>query len=480
MKKICNYISMFILLLLAVTGCKDNDNWTIIEEAQPGTYVVGSATIFSGEASTSALKPVKLDLGDGLSETKPEIIGIYTWLKAGGEFNISVCKAVGEEPVHYGKGEVVEEVPDVISICNLSAGGPAFTVASDGLYNIIVNTSLNQVSILPVSWGIIGAATEGAWDKETPFNAPKFDATSTTVEWEMSTTLNAGEFKFRYSGNWGYEIPYDAASKVKIFTDVTGTKEGTDNVLTEGFSSMETGGANLVTNIGGQFSVFMKYDIRAGQFSARYVLTGDPVVPPAYPENLFIVGDAFQGWTPETDAEECIPVNGTPSSFWKIAYLNPGGFKFTVKLGWGGDFGIAEENTDAIGEYTKGGNNINVTTPGYYLIYVNLEDNTVSVTDVNIYLFGDVNGGDPWEYAEVNKFTVDNAAKKITSPAFAADGNLRMCIKHPGLPDWWRAEFNIYEGKIEYRGNGGDQPAVGVKAGQKAVLDFTDGTGVIQ
>ena len=64
MKKICNYISMFILLLLAVTGCKDNDNWTIIEEAQPGTYVVGSATIFSGEASTSALKPVKLDLGD--------------------------------------------------------------------------------------------------------------------------------------------------------------------------------------------------------------------------------------------------------------------------------------------------------------------------------------------------------------------------------------------------------------------------------
>ncbi len=480
MKKIFNYISALILVALAFTSCKDNDNWVIIEEAQPGTYIVGSATIFSGEASTSALKPVKLDIGDGESETKPDIIGIYTWLKSGADFNISVCTVAGEAPVKYGKGEVVEEEADVISIYNLSETGPAFTVSADGLYNVIVNTTLNQVSILPVSWGIIGAATAQAWNGETPFNAPKFDSASNTVEWEMSTTLSAGEFKFRYSGNWGYEIPYDAAgTKVKIFTDVTGTQSGTDNILTEGYTTMETGGANLVTNIGGQFSVFMKYDIRAGQFSARYVLTGDPIIPPTYPEKLFIVGDAFNGWTPETDAEECIPVNGTPGSFWKIAYLNKGGFKFTVKLGWGGDFGIAEQNNDAIGEYSKGGNNINVTTPGYYLIYVDLEKNTISLTDVNIYLFGDTNGGQ-WEYADANKFTVDNAAKKIISPVFAADGNLRMCIKHPDLSDWWKAEFNVYNGKIEYRADGGDQASVPVKAGQKVELDFTNGTGIIQ
>ena len=475
MKKIVNYISMFILLLLAATGCKDNENWTIIEEAQPGTYIVGSATIFSGEASTSALKPIKLDGSD----PKPEVIGIYTWLKSGGDFNISICKTAGEEPTHYGKGETVEEKAGVITISNLSAGGPAFTVPADGLYYVIVNSSLNQVSVLPVSWGIIGAATAGSWDKETPFQAPKFNESATTVEWEMSTTLSAGEFKFRYSGGWGYEIPFDATSKVKIFTDVTGAKKGPDNQLTEGFSNLQTGGDNLVTNIGGQFSVFMKYDIRAGQFSARYVLTGDPVIPPTYPEKIFLVGDAFKGWTPETDAEEFVPVNGTPSSFWKIAYLNTGGFKFTIKLGWGGDFGIAESNTDIPGEFTKGGNNINVATPGYYLIYVNLEANTISVTQPEVYLFGDAAGG-KWEYTDAGKFTVDNTAKKLISPAFAGDGNLRMCIKHPGLPDWWRAEFNVFDGKIEYRGNGGDQAAVPVKAGQIVALDFTDGTGTIK
>lgn len=475
MKKILNYISVFILVLLAATSCKDNDNWTIIEEAQPGTYIVGSATIFSGEASTSALKSVKLDGSD----PKVDVIGIYTWLKAAGEFNISTCKTAGEEPVRFGKGETVEEVPGVITISNLSAGGPAFKVAADGLYYVIVNTSLNQVSVLPVSWGIIGAATAEAWNAETPFSAPKFDEVATTVEWEMSTTLGAGEFKFRFSGNWGYEIPYDATSKVKIFTDVTGAKAGTDNTLTSGYSSLETGGDNLITNIGGQFSIFMKYDIRSGQFSARMVLTGEPVIPPTYPEKLYIVGDAFKGWTPATDAEECTPVNGTPSSFWKIAYLNKGGFKFAIKPEWGGDFGIAEENKDAIGEYAKGSNNINVTTPGYYLIFVNLETNVISVTQPEVYLFGDVAGG-KWEYTDAAKFTADNTAKTLISPAFTADGNLRICIKHPMLTDWWKAEFNVLGGKIEYRGNGGDQEAVPVKAGQTVTLDFTNGIGVIK
>ena len=178
-------------------------------------------------------------------------------------------------------------------------------------------------------------------------------------------------------------------------------------------------------------------------------------------------------------AEEMVPVNGTPGSFWKIAYLNAGGFKFTIKLDWGGDFGIAESNTDAIGEYTKGGNNITVATPGYYMIFVNLETNVVSVTAPAVYLYGDANGG-TWAYDEANKFTVDNTAKKIVSPVFKAAGNLRMCIKHPLLTDWWKAEFNVISGVIEYRGNGGDQAAVPVTAGQTVSLDFTNKTGEIK
>lgn len=474
MKKIIYYLSACMLLLGTATSCEDNDNWTIIEEAQPGTYIVGSATIFSGEASTSALKPVSLD---GDEKSKNDVIGIYTWLKADGEFNISVAKEAGQEPVHYGKGETVEAKEGVITISKLDASAAAFKVAKDGLYYVVVNTSLNEVSVLPVNWGVIGAATAGGWDKETLFNAPVFNESSTSVEWTLSTALAAGEYKFRYSGDWGYEIPYDATSKVKLFTDVTGTKEGSDNTLTEGYTDLQTGGSNLITNIGGEYSISMRYDIRAGKFSARYILTGDPIIPPAYPEQLFLVGDAFNGWEPTTDAREFVPVNGTPSSFWKIAYLQEGGFKMTIKLGWGGDFGIAEENTDAIGEYTKGGNNINVKTPGYYLIYINLEDEVISVTQANVYLFGDANGGD-WEYKDENIFKTEG--KELVSPVFAKEGNLRMAIRHPLLSDWWKAEFNVFDGVIEFRGNGGDQASVPVTAGQKVSLNFNDGTGKIE
>ena len=148
MKNILSYISAFILILLSATSCEDNENWKIVTEAQPGTYIVGTATIFSGEATSSALKPIKLDGTD----SKNDVIGIYTWLKAEGEFNISICTEAGTDPVHFGKGASVEEKADVISTNALDPSGPAFKVAKDGLYYVIVNSTLQQVSILPVSW----------------------------------------------------------------------------------------------------------------------------------------------------------------------------------------------------------------------------------------------------------------------------------------------------------------------------------------
>jgi starch-binding outer membrane protein SusE/F len=46
--------------------------------------------------------------------------------------------------------------------------------------------------------------------------------------------------------------------------------------------------------------------------------------------------------------------------------------------------------------------------------------------------------------------------------------------------DWWQMEFNVINSKIEYRGKGGDQAAVPVTVGQKAVLNFSTGVGSIQ
>ena len=69
------YKYLLFLLLPFLANCSDNENWTIVTDVQPGTYITGSATMYSGEAPASALKVFPLDgNADGLSE----LVGIYT------------------------------------------------------------------------------------------------------------------------------------------------------------------------------------------------------------------------------------------------------------------------------------------------------------------------------------------------------------------------------------------------------------------
>ncbi|MPN40763.1 Outer membrane protein SusF [bioreactor metagenome] len=76
--------------------------------------------------------------------------------------------------------------------------------------------------------------------------------------------------------------------------------------------------------------------------------------------------------------------------------------------------------------------------------------------------------------------SVDGNKMKITT---TASGELRLYANSSGSTvggDWWRMEFVILNGKIEYRGNGGDQDRVTVAAGKTVTLDFNAGTGTIQ
>lgn len=56
---------------------------------------------------------------------------------------------------------------------------------------------------------------------------------------------------------------------------------------------------------------------------------------------------------------------------------------------------------------------------------------------------------------------------------------MRMCVKLENC-DWWQTEFNVFDGKILFRGKGNDQDAVKVAAGQTVKLNFKDNTGSIQ
>ena len=56
MKKIFQYMTTLLLLLVVGTSCEEgNDNWRIITDAQPGAYITGDATIYSATATSSQL-----------------------------------------------------------------------------------------------------------------------------------------------------------------------------------------------------------------------------------------------------------------------------------------------------------------------------------------------------------------------------------------------------------------------------------------
>ena len=181
------------------------------------------------------------------------------------------------------------------------------------------------------------------------------------------------------------------------------------------------------------------------------------------------------------------PVHSHPHAFWAIVYIDAPaadpGFKFSPVKDWKGDFGKTGDATNGV--YAKGGDNLTVATAGYYMVYVDLKANKISVTAPEVYLIGDAIGK-VWDYAApVGKFTVDNTAKTITSPVLQA-GELRMYAASPlakidtPIADWWQTEFMVLNGKIEYRGKGDDQARVQVTAGKKVVLNFVTNTGEIK
>ena len=55
-----------------------------------------------------------------------------------------------------------------------------------------------------------------------------------------------------------------------------------------------------------------------------------------------------------------------------------------------------------------------------------------------------------------------------------------MCVHPKEGVEWWQTEFIVLDGEIVFRGAGPDQTRVKVGAGQRAYLNFTNGTGSVK
>jgi hypothetical protein len=477
MKKIFQYMTASLLILTVGSGCEDNDNWKIVTDTQPGVYVTGDALIYSAVATSSALKAVTQDMGDNAVEAS-SVTGIYTWIKSGGSFTILKVDAEGKE-VSYGKGAVVASSP--FETVSLQADGPAFTVASDGLYYVVTNNADSQVTIIPAQFGIIGDATKGGWDSETVMSQ-SFDENQALVELKLTNTeLDKKSMKFRYH-DWGIEIPYGSGT-VKFHSNIGGLEAvSLGATLTECIVP----GENFAIGQRGMYEITLQLDLRTGTFKAKTVRTGDSQAP-EMPENMYIIGYPTWDWG---DVNEGLVKTHVDGKFWSIRYLPADAeIKFCPVKEWAGDFGygaanLSQASIDLAG-LTDNGGNIKIGNAGWYLIAVTTSPSdgsyTVEFLEPEIWLVGDIASGG-WSPGSnpVDKFTVPaDATGEFVSPAFINDGKLRMSVVIPGA-EWWQTEFNIIGDKIVYRENGGDQDAPQVTAGQRAYLKFSDGTGRIQ
>ena len=269
------------------------------------------------------------------------------------------------------------------------------------------------------------------------------------------------------------KMDVNASELAVVATELSGQQEENFPIITKIY-------IRLKAALGNGAGVTYSNSIELAKVRLHYAL--DPVVPPT---NMYING-SFVDWD-WAKAVEMVPTHSNPGTFWGIVYIPEGAeFKLNSSKSWDGQpIGVNATLNDNAGAGLSGEDNIKVSNGGWYqlTVYTTITGReltyTVNFDAPNIYSTGDPAGGFD-TFDETRLFTVPaDADGEFVSPAFVADGEMRMCIKLADI-DWWKTEFIILDGKIEYRGTGDDQTRVNVKAGQKAYLKFSDGTGHVE
>ena len=299
-------------------------------------------------------------------------------------------------------------------VINGTIGGNTAISLSAGTYRISASMKFNTLQIVKVeSLGLIGSATVGGWDKETPL---EYDGVANTYS-VVTTLTKDGEYKPRANDNWGYAIDADG-----IF------KDGGDNFKFEG----ETGEYKVVV------------DVNKHPFAVKVLSTAFPTE-----EFIYIPGN-HQGWSPE--AAQALRTSDFDGVYKGFSNLN-GDFKFTIQRAWGssGD----EYNSNDFSTYEGGlapstdGSNINMPTAGFYYIVADVMNAKLTATATTWGIIGDATAGG-WDSDQ--NMTWDSDKKCWTATLTLTDGTMKFRAN-----DGW--DINV-GGKIDDLSFGGDNMTV--------------------
>ncbi len=486
MKKII-YILSAMALMAGFTACdKENqgDGGLDLDNiVLDGFYVYGEATgtdqVIAANAMAAGSNEVEKKIRTGMYEK-------YIWLEANKNFSLiennagtKVYYGANLTEVNYGYDENDPNCKNYADNPNMKIqqgllvvgeNAPAMQVPETGLYHIVLDNNANgdlpdgaQIIVQKADWGVRGGMNGWGFTK----GEVKNENGVITYTWTDQNLAAGGEFKFASCHGW--KINLDADGIVKAEVSLGLDDEGKLN---------NNANNNIAVEKAGLYKIVLTYNCKAGALADSFSYTVELTQESTTPTTMYIIGNDFGNWDWNADSVvEMTPVHSHEGCFWAIRYMTTTTeFKFCALKEWNGDFTGLANNTGFVTP-----NNNMVEAAGLYMIYVDLLGNTVIVEPAKVFGMGPVftASGESWA-AGAAAFTVAEGLATITVDNA---GNLRQYAAAPtGVTgvDWWQMEFNIYDGKIEYRAGGNDQAAVAVTAGQTVTLDFNAGTGSIQ
>lgn len=477
MKKLSSFLCGLAVVGMMFTSCDGGTTGggtvTIVED---GFYVVGEASaIASLDAEGAEVAIMANGTNENASNAAREgMYEKYIALEGGKPFQL-VLKEGATETVYGAELAEVKlegnEQPNITVQRGKMVENTTMQVKESGLYHIVLDLNLDGsledklILVAPVEWGVRGGMNGWGFTAGT---RSEFNKTTMTYTWTDQELSAGGKFKFAYGGGWKIEL--NALADATDANDERYIKANTnlgENAL--------PGGADIAVEGAGTYTITLTYNLAQGAIANSYKYEIKMTAASALPSEMYMIGDAIGGWDWAGDyIVSMTPVHSAEGAFWTIKPLEAGKpFKFCPVKDWNGDFtGLGEDSG-----YVVADGNCSVEADGIYMIYVDVKNKKLVVEPAAVYGIGDCFGG--WDAKmEAAKFAVEGQSLKVTVPA---DGNLRMYAESSAATtDWWTREFNVFDGKIEFRGKGDDQAAVAVTAGQVVTLNFADNTATIQ
>ena len=487
MKRFFSFLGIAALALsIAACGEKEPKPIDVNDITEDGFYVVGDAT---GLSKPTAAQTMAIGINEAASQaTRDGMYEKYIVLQGGKEFTLAYVK--GGEQTAYGatltefKADTSTELytdnpAEAVFKGALVVGdsAPKMKVDKTGLYHIVLDLNNAgdlaeaQIVLCPVTMGVRGGMNSWGF---TPLEATEASNDGITFTLTGQEMAGGAEFKFAYNNAW--KITLDGEGKVKANTNLgKDCKPGGDNIA--------------VTEGAGKYKITLTYKLAAGDIANSFKYNVELEEASAAPETMYMIGNQFGEWKWESDGVvELAGIPNAPGYFWTTRYFNKAdGFKFCATRAWNGDF----TGAGTVG-YTISEGNCFVAEDGFYTVFVNGNESAVEIYPAEVYGIGDAWGANAWDFnaPDIVRFVADGKTLKATvtnnsegvriSSKIVPSAPIEGLCTPNGWLDWWKTEFVFFDGKIAYRGAGGDQARVPVTAGQEIILDFNNGTAEVK